>query len=462
MDPLLPKLAAKNPWAAFVGGAIVITAVAFFVVGLVTNQILAALLLGPALGVAGAYALFGWPKLARKDGKPLVDPNVKPWLFFPLAFGIAAALYAILGVFLTPFVPPTLVSYVAIFVAALVGVIGAFLAVGFPHLGHFFTDAWAKVPPENRPWLFFPLAGLFALLIFFLVGIGIAATSLSVDLQPFISLPVAILLAIPLAYFLVGFPKPKRKVSEMVPTVPGRARPLAFLITALVAFAPLAYVAGLLLGLAPALAGNVAFPLALLAGAFLALGLAALVWGTPRRWRRFPDYKPGMPLAVRRALALPIAVLVGGVGVLVANVVGFDLFLGAFAGLVIGIALALLVSGVFGRAERGNTQSSEPPAAARAELPDKVKPLAIFATWALVTAVLFLLALYVLPTLFFYDLVGAVAVGLAVALVLLEAPLMRVLGEERRERRALKRELAERRKRALAAGSSAVPEEKQA
>lgn len=453
MRPVLERWPQKKRNLWFGPSALGLALVAFVLVGFTmtaaapeANGVLVALLFGPALGVAGAWALFGWPQLTTRTGKPLVSARWRPFLWFPLFVVFSAVGYVVLGTFLTPILPPTLLAYVALGVSVIAAGVVAFWLVGFPHLVRFAKDQWATVPVDRRPFLFFPIAAVLTLLFYFLLGLAITQTAIPLSVQPLIVLPIAITLACVAAFFLVGFPKPKRSLKTYVPEVPGRSRPLAFLVTWLLAGLPLAYLAGLALSLAPAFPHAALLPLALVLGYAAAVGVAALAWGTPRSWRRFSDYKPGLPQGARVALFVPILVGFAIVGSVVAYALGLDLFWGILLGGAVGALVGLRASGAWSKLTemRAGSKTLLPP------MPDMVKPLVLFPTWILVGGLLFVVVTYAFPTLFAVAFVLAAVLGLAVAVLLVEEATIRETMADRRERKAQEAERKRRRAEALA------------
>lgn len=411
------------------------------------NGFLIALLLGPAAGVTAARLRYGWPKLVTREGTPLVSERWRPFLWFPITGLCAAVVYVALGVFLTPVLPPGIVPYVSL----AVGVIGsgalAFFLVGFPNLPRMAREQWRRVPVATRPWLAFPIGALLTLAYYFLLGLALTNAGLPIPLetQPLIALPLSLVLAGASAYLLVGFPKPQRPVREYVPDVPGRARPLAFTVTLLLAGVPLTFLVGLALMRMPALPLQALVPVATLLGYALAVGVAVLAWGTPRRWRRFPDYVPGLPDGARAALFLPAFAACALAGAVIAAVAGIDMFIGVLAGSALGVLAGLFASGAMrklreARASRGTLLP---------DLPDKVKPLVLFPTWILVGLLVFTVLAYALPDFLLYHFGTAVAVGLVTAVLVVEQATVREWLDGKRAERARREALRARRKAAL-------------
>ncbi len=416
------------------------------------NGFLLAMLVGPVVGVGAARLRYGWPRFETREGNPLVPPEHRPYLFFAIMPAIAALVYVVLGVYLTPvFDRPDLVPYVSFAVGVVGGSAAAYALVGFPRFWRPLLDAWRRVPPETRPWTFFLVAPVLAFFFFMVVGLALTAASnavatlLPIEAQPLVALPVALLAGAGAAYLLVGVPKPARPVREYVPDVPGRLRPAAFAVTWFLVAVPCTLLAGWGLSYAPRLSDAVLVPAALLLGLTLALGATVLAWGTPRRWRRYPDYTPGVPEPLRVALLLPVAIATVAVGGVASAAAGFDLFPGLVLGGLVGLPLGLAVSGILPRlvrAARGRARGGE--------LPDMVKPLVLFPTWFLVAAGTFMLLAYAFPQYGGAITILSVALGLLVAIAMVEAGTWREWRARRREARARAREARRRRKEALA------------
>src|SRR5687768_1315380 len=118
MKPVLSSWPAKKRTVFFAPVAAGMALVAFVVLALSTQNFFLTVLLTPTLAIAGAWALLGWPEILRKDGKPLVDPKVKPYLFFAIAPILALLLYPIFGVALTQVgLPVKWIAYVSMVLA---------------------------------------------------------------------------------------------------------------------------------------------------------------------------------------------------------------------------------------------------------------------------------------------------------------------------------------------------------
>lgn len=407
--------------------------VAFLLSGFIFNSawnpFLVALFVGPILGVAGAWALVGWPKLVSKSGKPLIAPKHKPWLFFPLFFLGTALVYVLLGVFLTPVLPPSILAYVTLAIALISAGAGSFLLVGFPDLTRSAREAWRNIPDARKPWFFFPIAIALTLALYFVVGLALDSTPMPVALVPLIALPLALAGGATAAYFLVGFPKPPADFKERIPRIPARSRPIAFIVTWLIIGAPLSIIVGAIAQAALVLPAAALVPLALGVGYAIALAPAVGIWGTPRKWRTLEGYDGGgLTEAVRRALFLPVFILVLAAAVSTAALAGLELAPAALVGGAIGLPLATRVSGVkpFGLAKTP-------------DLPDMLKPLVLLLVVVTVGGLVFVLGSTVIPG-YLPAVIGlALLAGLATGLLLTERALVADFFAERKrekERRA--------------------------
>lgn len=452
MDPVLKAWPAKKRTAWFVPMAAGIFLLAFLIVAFGTQSPFLAMLLPPILGVAGAYVLLGWPQIQTKDGKPLIEPKVKPYLFFVLAPFFAIVLYPIFGIALTQVgLPLKWLAIVSILLAATSAVTLAYLLVGIPNVYAAARKQYTDIPPERRPYLFFPLFVLFFLVLFLTLGVvstklvGTLAAgedpSSLLNLQVLVLLPLCLLVAGLLAWLLVGIPKVLTAPAQHMPRVPGRHRPRAFFLTLLLLGIALTYVIGAILTYAVDLPGVVVLPLALLLGYVLSAGVALLAWGTPAKWRAHDDYRPALPPEARTPLRVLGAIALGVVVVVAFGLAGIDLFWGVLVGaLVTGIAI-LFATGVH-RAifARRNEETLVP------DLPDGLKAILFFATWIVLAFVLFAILTFLLPGLVAVNALVGIVVGLAVGFLVLEQPLLKELREERRRERAKRKEWEARRK----------------
>lgn len=462
MQPVLAKLPPKRRMVLFPAIAAGVFLVALVVLALSTQHFFLTMLLSPALGLGAAYALVGLPELRRKDGTPLIEPKVKPYLFFALAPLLFLVLYPLLGVALTQApIPVKWLAIVALGLAILLGGALAYLLVGFPNVHQAAVRRYQAIPPERRPFLFFPLFVLFFLGVYLFLGVTSTRLVERVPADPIALLNVQVLVLLPLslaiaagaATLLVGFPKPSKSPAEYIPKVTGRRRPQVFLVTFLLGGVPLTMVVGALLtAVAKTDAASEAFlpaglvlPLALVLGYTLSLGIAALAWGTPRTWRRYEDYQPGLPAKARLPVFLGLSLATTLGIILVFGVAGLDLFWGLIVGLLAGVLVLLAVTGALRRILARRHESTLVP-----DLPDGLKPLILFPAWFLLAGLLFAVLTYALPGLVALNAVVGLAVGLAVTFLLLEAPLWKELREERRQQKEKRKAWEARRKAALA------------
>ncbi|HET6404800.1 MAG TPA: hypothetical protein VFH78_09140 [Candidatus Thermoplasmatota archaeon] len=462
MKPVLSAWPAKKRTLSFAPFAAGIFLLSFLIVAFSTQNILLALLLPPVIAVGGAWALVGWPELRMKDGKPLVDPRVKPYLFFVLAPLLALVLYPILGVLLTQAgVPLKRLALVSIALSVLAAVALAYYLVGVPNVFAIARKQYADIPPERRPYLFFPLFVLFFLVLF--LTLGVVSTRLVgrisptdpaalLNIQVLVLLPLCILIAALLAWLLVGIPKVLTAPAHHIPRVPGRHRPRAFLATLVLAGILLTYGVGALLTFFTPLSSALVLPLALLVGYGLATGIAFLAWGTPARWRSYEDYRPILPPEARMPLRIVLAIGLGLAAAVAIGLAGIDLFWGALVGLLVAGVAALVVTGTHRRILARRGESTLVP-----DLPDALKPLILFPTWIVISFILFAVLTYLLPGLVAVNVVVGVTVGLLVAFLLLEQPLLQELREERRRERQKRKEWEARRRARLEEAEKGTP-----
>lgn len=459
MKPVLSAWPPKKralAFAPFMLGAFVL---AFVVLALATQSFFVTLVLAPVVGVAAAYALVGWPEIRLKDGRPLLEPKYRPWLFFALAPLFALVSYPLYGVALTEAgLPPKLLAWISMALSLVTAVVVAYFLVGFPRgIWASARKSYEAIPVDRRPFLFFPLFVVFFLIAY--LSLGVASTPLMagfLDYQVILVLPLSIAVAALPAYLLVGFPKPQRPPTEYLPKVTGKRRPHLFGGTFLLAGIPFTVILGALLTefaqTIRILPAGLILPLAVLLGYAIALAFAALLWGTPRRWRRFDDYEPGLPPRARIPLIL-VGSAASGLAVMVAfGLADIDMFWGLLAGLLVAAALAMLLTGTHRVIAERRRESTLVP-----DLPDGVKPLILIPSWFLLAFLLFAVLTYVLPKLVSWNAIIGVVVGLLVTLALLEQPLWRELAQERRERRARKKAWAARRKAALGEDTDEQP-----
>ncbi|HVM46212.1 MAG TPA: hypothetical protein VM582_09780, partial [Candidatus Thermoplasmatota archaeon] len=393
MKPVLSAWPPKKRTVAFAPIALGLWLVSFIVVALATQNIFIALLVPPFLAVGGAYALVGWPEIRTKDGKPLIEPRVKPYLFFVLAPLFALILYPILGMILMMAGLPPTKWLVIITIVLAIGVAAtlAYLLVGVPNVYASALRQYRSIPPERRPFLFFPLSVVLFLAIFLALGVvttrlvgraGPASTGLLLNIQVLVLLPVSAALAALLAWLMVGVPKVLTAPAQHIPKVTGKHRPRAFLATFALAGIPLTIILGAILTYYSPLPATIVLALALLLGYVTSLGIALLAWGTPARWRTYEDYQPAIPPRAHTPLKLGGAFFVG-----LAIVVGFgladiDLFWGVLVGAIVGTLVGIVLTGTHRRVLARRGEPTLVP-----DLPDGMKPLILFPTWFLIAFV---------------------------------------------------------------------------
>lgn len=453
MKPVLSGWPAKKRTLAFAPFALGIFVLAFIILGFATQNFFVALVAAPVLGLGGAYLLVGLPELRRKDGRPLVEAHVRPYLFFVLAPILCFLLYVVLGVPLTAVLPLSIVTYVTMAAALVGGVAAAYFLVGFPNLVGGARKAYAEIPPERRPFLFFPVFVVLFLVIY--LALGVVSTQLLakvqgdrtplLNLQVLVLLPLTLALAGVLAYLLVGIPKPTKAPTEYLPKVAGRHRPRVFLATFLLLGIPLTLVLGSILTAYAPLPPALTLVLAVLLGFSVSLGVAALSWGTPARWRRYEDYEPGIHPKLRLPLFAGLSVAIGLAVALGFGLAGIDLFWGILVGLLVAGLVLLVLTGTHRAIAARRKEPTLVP-----DVPDKLKPLILFGTWFLIASVIFAVLTYALPGLVAFNALVGVTVGLLVAFLSLESPLFKDLLDERRREREKRKAWEARRRERLA------------
>src|ERR1051325_2630149 len=463
-QPVLASRPQKQRNALFGAFALGVFVLVFFILGFILQDVFIPLLVAAPAGLAGAWALVGWPVVTRPDGRPLVEAKWKPFLFFPLALVFAFALYAIIGVFLTQGgVPVSLVAYVSLCGSIVLACAAAYFLVGFPHVIHAARHQYERIPPERRPFLFFPVFAVTFLVLY--VGLGVGTTKLlssftdrvvfRLDIQVLLLLPFTLVASALVASLLVGFPKPQKPLRESLPKVTGKHRPRAFLATFLVAGVPLTVLVGALLTYAAAsappgsLPDALHLPLALVLGYSLSLGLSAAVWGTPRRWRQYEDYTPGLSPRARLGGAAAAGFATALAVVVAFGIAGVDIFWGLLAGLILGLAVGLVLAGFHRRvAARRDAPTLVP------ELPDRAKSALLLTTWLVIALVVASVLTYALPAESVpWNILVALTVGLVVAFLMVEQGLLQEWRVERRRQREKRKAWAKRRKEALARGT---------
>lgn len=454
--PLLSSLPATRRAILFAPIALGAFFVAFLILALSTHNPFFTFLLSIPAGIASAWALVGWPHVTRKDGSPLVPAAYrayKAWLFFPLAPLLMVVLYPILGVLLTDVrLPVTYVAWTSIALSAIGGVAIAYFLVGFPDLVREARRLAALFPPDRRPFLFFPAFVLTFLLLYLVFGVlstqllgRVANTALALNVQVLVLLPLTLLLAGGIAYLLFGFPPIKHSPREALEKVPGRRRPLAFGLTFLLLGIPLTFMLGTLVSGIALLPDEVLLPLGVLLGFSVSLGIAALTWGTPQKWRTFADYKPGLPPHTRVPLLVLAVVATIATTAIIFGLFGLDIFWGLLTGLAAGTLLGLQLSGATKKIIARKGEASLVP-----ELPDGVKPLILFPSWFLLAGLVFATLTYAWPDLVPLNFLVAVSFGLMVSVGLIEQSTFQDMLAERRREKEKRRAWEQRRREALA------------
>jgi hypothetical protein len=466
MKPVLAKLPPRRRTLLFVPALLGIFLVLGLTLALTTHDPYVVMLVAIPGSVAATWALLGWPEAPRrKDGRPLVDPQharLKPYLFFPLAPALVALLYILLGTPLTRMgVPVTLLAWVTLALALPLGCAAAYFLVGFPSSLFRFREAYERIPPERRPYLFYPI--FVALFLVFYLGIGVATTealdkvegdrTTLLNLQLLLVLPLCVVLSGLLAYLLVGIPKPSRSPRAYLPKVTGKHRPRYFVLTLLLAGIPFTLIIGTLFNQVARSSSNrdaflpteLVLPLAFILGYALSLGVAALAWGTPRRWRQYEDYEPGLPPRARLPVHLATGLAVMLAVTVVFGLLGLEIFYGLLVGFVLGALVTLQLAGMLPRILARRKAGTLLP-----DVPDRLKPLILFPTWFLLALVLFAALTFALPDLVAWNAVGSLVVGLAVALFLVEQSLLATWLDERRRARERRKAWKARRKEVLA------------
>ncbi|MEA3201000.1 MAG: hypothetical protein QOE90_2428 [Thermoplasmata archaeon] len=465
MKPVLDKLPADKRTLYFVPVAAGAFLLAFLILAIATPDIYYPIVLSLPIAIAAAYVLLGWPILTHKDGKPILDPKVKPYLFFPLAIFLSLLLYPVAGTPLTRTgLSLDLATYLSIAIASVGGCVLAYLAVGFPTPQMRLKDAYRAIPAERRRHFFWPIFVLTFLVLYVLLGV--VTTGLMdrypdrvtelLGLQPLVLLPLCVLLAALVGYLTVGIPTPRHGPAEALQKVGGKARPRLFLATGVVLGIPFTAILGAILtgftnvnprgkDLLPA---DALLPIAFALGFVAAFGISAAVWGGPGRWRRYPDYEPGIPKRMRAPVFLAAGLAAALAVVAAFSLAGLDIFYGLLAGAFVGLLVTLALWGslkrLFGKHEHGLLPA----------VSDRQKPLILFPVWLGIALLIFTTLTYALPDLVTVNLLAGLVVGLVVALVLLESRLFRTLLHERREARARRKAWKEMRKRRLAEENS--------
>ncbi|HWG91988.1 MAG TPA: hypothetical protein VNZ52_14150 [Candidatus Thermoplasmatota archaeon] len=440
--PLLKKQSQLVRNLAFVPVAALGSFIGFAIGEVSTESFGIALPVGLLLGIAVAYLVCGTPKAKIPQVKlPKVSPKAKPYLWFPITAVLFGVLYFLIGLGLTAYtqIDLKLLAYISITASLLLAGTAAFLMVGFPNLIKAPKEAYEKIPKEKRPLLFYPLSALFVGILFIGLGVGLSASGLfqtrpgGPGLIPELYLPLVCLgLSIPmgggLAYLLVGFPKPKRSLSDSIPRVKPKHKPLAFALTFLLLGPLLSFPIGYGFSQVPAIPPLVLFPVALVLGYVLSFGLSVLTWGTPARWR-----EEGVTVRLfatpraRLLLAPPVGIAVGGLVLFLFGAAGLELRFGILAGVPLGLLAGLAAGGVLQQYSQARGDHLVPA------VPEKFKLLVFLGTWATVAFLLFygLGFLGLNPP---WNTMVALAVGLVVGFLVTEESLFRQWREERRAR----------------------------
>lgn len=465
MTPMKPVLSAWTPkkrttWFAPI--ALGLYVLSFLVLAFATQNLFVALLLPPLLALGGAYALLGKPTLATKDGKPLVEPKHRPYLFFVLFPLFAILLYLILGTALTQAgAPVKWVAILSILLSLTGAAVGAYRLVGFPNVYATLRKQYDEVPPERRPYLFFPIATVVFLILYLTLGVlttklaaRIAPSGLTsiLNIQVLVLTPVSLALACTVAWLLVGVPPVLTRPAHHLPKVTGKHRPRLFAATLLLGGALMTVILGTLLTNLTHLPPTGTLALAIVLGYALGLGLAALAWGTPAKWRRYDDYRPGLHPRARAPLQVGASLTLGLIAAIAVGLANIDLFWGLLAGaLVAGLALLFLTGSHHAVAARRGQPTLVP------DLPDGVKPLILFPAWLAISIVLFAILTYALPGIVPVNALLSLAVGLGLTFFLLEQPLLKDIRDERKRERMKRKEWEARRKAKLAEAEQASP-----
>lgn len=453
--PLLSSLPQKRRTILFAPVAFGAFLLAFLVLAITTQDPFFTFLFALPGSVAAAWALLGWPVVTRKDGSPLIDPKhrkYRPYLVFVLAPLLMVVFYPVFGVLLTKAdFPVKFVAYVTMGLAVLAGAALAYFLVGFPDLRVGARRIAAHFPPERRPFLFFPTFVIVFLVLYLVFGVfstkmlagdGVARL---LNMQVLVLLPLSLLLAAGIAYLLFGFPPIKHTPKDALEKVTGRRRPLAFGLTFLLLGIPLTFALGALISGISVLPEPVLLPIGVLLGFSTSLGIAALTWGTPHQWRKFADYKPGLPPNTRiPLLVLAVAASIALVTIIF-GLIGLDIFWGLLTGLAVGVLVGLQLSGATKKIAARKGEATLVP-----ELPDGVKPLILFPAWFLSALVVFAVLTYVEPDYVPLHFLIAVSFGLMVSVGLIEQSTFQEIRADRAREKEKRRAFEARRKDALA------------
>lgn len=271
----------------------------------------ASLVFGLAAGFGLALAVTGSPAQAI----PEEYRGWIPWLYFPLALVVLVLGYFLLGLaYASLGLPVGWSAIVSLAGAVVLALVLPYLLVGFPDVGTSAGLLVGRVPEgwwEHTPWLFFPLALVLGLLSYMLVGLAYTASPLPSLYLTQVSLLLATVAGLGLAYLAVGFPDTPEALRHPLGTVPEDRRPWLLFPLGLV----LATVLFLALGVAytstPFLPTDLGLPVALLLAVILGFGGAYLLVGAPTPEEPVRDRVPEMPPA-GRPVAFAVTFLAAG------------------------------------------------------------------------------------------------------------------------------------------------------
>lgn len=173
-----------------------------------------------------------------KAPKPVLAswPPKKRAIGFP-AFAVGIFLVALIAIGLG-----TQNFFLAMLLPPLLGVGGAYLLVGFPDLQR--KDGKPFVEPRYKPYLFFVLAPLFALILYPVLGIALTQAGLPLKYLAIFCIVLALAIAISAAYFLVGVPNLYLSARKQYEQLPPERRPYLFFVLAPVFFLVLFFTLG--------------------------------------------------------------------------------------------------------------------------------------------------------------------------------------------------------------------------
>lgn len=149
------------------------------------------------------------------------------------------------GIFLVSFVAIGLGTqnfFLAMLLPPLLAVGGAYALVGFPDVKR--KDGQPFVEPRYKPYLFFVLAPLLALILYPVLGIALTQAGLPLKYLAIVCIVLALALAIGAAYFLVGVPNLHAAARRQYEQLPPERRPYLFFVLAPVFFLILFFTLG--------------------------------------------------------------------------------------------------------------------------------------------------------------------------------------------------------------------------